>query len=253
MIRHFPLLLDDDTEAQKGTGGGPTLAEEVRTFYTIYRDLKGDIDKEILLENEEAQVVLEARNLIQQMDVRRLEVESLIRQYKKERPGESKNLKAHELSTKIRSWDIIHVVEATKRIRANRKEQKALIAKGKDDGAHLPEPKDAVPENMVDEKAEFQGKLQTEHKAAVDKLDIKATALEEAKRRSKEAAEKIETEPAPIKFKDAVGRKFSFPFHLCSTWQVCSHRQLRSIKIIAFASCSSRQTDFCITGHGRFD
>ena len=26
----------------------------------------------------------------------------------------------------------------------------------------------------------------------------------------------------PIKFKDAVGRKFSFPFHLCATWQVSS-------------------------------
>ena len=24
----------------------------------------------------------------------------------------------------------------------------------------------------------------------------------------------------PIKFKDAVGRKFSFPFHLCNTWHV---------------------------------
>ncbi|KAF2230585.1 hypothetical protein EV356DRAFT_418723, partial [Viridothelium virens] len=23
----------------------------------------------------------------------------------------------------------------------------------------------------------------------------------------------------PIKFKDAVGRKFSFPFHLCKTWK----------------------------------
>jgi hypothetical protein len=25
---------------------------------------------------------------------------------------------------------------------------------------------------------------------------------------------------APIKFKDAIGRKFSFPFHLCATWAV---------------------------------
>ena len=25
---------------------------------------------------------------------------------------------------------------------------------------------------------------------------------------------------APIKFKDALGRKFSFPFHLCKTWVV---------------------------------
>lgn len=24
----------------------------------------------------------------------------------------------------------------------------------------------------------------------------------------------------PIKFKDAVGRKFSFPWHLCKTWNV---------------------------------
>ena len=24
----------------------------------------------------------------------------------------------------------------------------------------------------------------------------------------------------PIKFKDAVGRKFQFPFHLCNTWMV---------------------------------
>jgi hypothetical protein len=23
----------------------------------------------------------------------------------------------------------------------------------------------------------------------------------------------------PLKFKDAVGRKFSFPFHLCATWE----------------------------------
>lgn len=27
-------------------------------------------------------------------------------------------------------------------------------------------------------------------------------------------------ERLPIKFKDAVGRKFSFPFYRCQTWQV---------------------------------
>lgn len=30
----------------------------------------------------------------------------------------------------------------------------------------------------------------------------------------------------PIKFKDAVGRKFSFPFELCRTWQVCCNPKL---------------------------
>lgn len=31
---------------------------------------------------------------------------------------------------------------------------------------------------------------------------------------------KIEAKQKPIRFKDAVGRKFSFPFHLCNTWAV---------------------------------
>ncbi|CAG7566372.1 unnamed protein product [Fusarium equiseti] len=30
---------------------------------------------------------------------------------------------------------------------------------------------------------------------------------------------KKKVEKAPVRFKDAVGRKFSFPFHLCATWQ----------------------------------
>ncbi|KFY60055.1 hypothetical protein V496_05455 [Pseudogymnoascus sp. VKM F-4515 (FW-2607)] len=39
---------------------------------------------------------------------------------------------------------------------------------------------------------------------------------EEAK--SYAAKEPEETIPKPIRFKDAVGRKFNFPFHMCSTW-----------------------------------
>lgn len=55
-----------------------------------------------------------------------------------------------------------------------------------------------------------------------------AAAAEEAKKATEAAAKKAAEEAAakpppekkkPIKFKDAVGRKFSFPFHLCSTWQ----------------------------------
>ena len=55
-----------------------------------------------------------------------------------------------------------------------------------------------------------------------------AKAKEEADAAAKAAVEAATPAPAPppppeekkkpIKFKDAVGRKFSFPFHLCSTW-----------------------------------
>lgn len=50
-----------------------------------------------------------------------------------------------------------------------------------------------------------------------------AAAAAEAKKAAEEAAAKAPPpeKKKPIKFKDAIGRKFSFPFHLCSTWQVC--------------------------------
>lgn len=42
--------------------------------------------------------------------------------------------------------------------------------------------------------------------------------IEETKARLKES--KNEAPKAHVRFKDAVGRKFSFPFYLCNTWQV---------------------------------
>jgi len=53
-------------------------------------------------------------------------------------------------------------------------------------------------------------RLQEEH---AKKLAIEKAAAEKA------AAEKAKP---PVKFKDAVGRKFNFPFHLVQTWQVSS-------------------------------
>lgn len=42
-------------------------------------------------------------------------------------------------------------------------------------------------------------------------------------RRKKQDEDDQRTEAKdPIRFKDAVGRRFSFPFHLCATWQVSS-------------------------------
>jgi len=83
---------------------------------------------------------------------------------------------------------------------------------------------------------------EAEKRAADEKAKDKAEAEAAADKAAKEAAEKKAAEEAaaaaaaaavppppppapeekkkPIKFKDAVGRKFSFPFHLCNTWTV---------------------------------
>ncbi|KAH9215259.1 hypothetical protein DL95DRAFT_299266, partial [Leptodontidium sp. 2 PMI_412] len=65
------------------------------------------------------------------------------------------------------------------------------------------------------EKEEWLRKAEIEKEAAV------ARALAQANPFNKQRCD-IEEEPvktkAPIKFKDAVGRKFCFPFHIAATW-----------------------------------
>ena len=96
------------------------------------------------------------------------------------------------------------------------------------------------------EKAAAAATTEAEKKAADEQAKLKAEAEEaanKAKAEADEAAAKFKEEkeaavaaaaaaaaPAapeekkkPIKFKDAVGRKFSFPFHLCRTWEVRNH------------------------------
>ncbi|KAL9131870.1 MAG: hypothetical protein Q9217_000316 [Psora testacea] len=83
-------------------------------------------------------------------------------------------------------------------------------------------------------QAEAEAKMAAEIKAASDAAA--AAAKEEVEKEHKAAAEKAAADAAaeaaaatpapappkekdkPIKFKDAVGRKFNFPFHLCATW-----------------------------------
>ncbi|OAA64514.1 hypothetical protein SPI_03161 [Niveomyces insectorum RCEF 264] len=68
----------------------------------------------------------------------------------------------------------------------------------------------------AEKKKEEEAKIAEEEKKKADKA-MRDRILEEAKVKLEEAAKK--KEKAPIKFKDAVGRKFSFPYHLCQTWQ----------------------------------
>jgi hypothetical protein len=55
-----------------------------------------------------------------------------------------------------------------------------------------------------------------EAEAAKAELEKKQKELEEAMAKSAPVPDMLK---APIKFKDAIGRKFSFPWHLCKTWK----------------------------------
>ena len=73
---------------------------------------------------------------------------------------------------------------------------------------------------------EAKEQVEQEHKEAAEKAEKAAKEAAEKAAKEAEAAEAAKPLPAPkekqkpIKFKDAVGRKFSFPYHLCSTWSV---------------------------------
>ena len=77
----------------------------------------------------------------------------------------------------------------------------------------------ASKQKRLAEKAAKQAEDDAAAKKAAEEL--KKKIQEETKAKLEEATKK--SEKLPIRFKDAVGRKFSFPFHLCATWAVrCS-------------------------------
>lgn len=64
-------------------------------------------------------------------------------------------------------------------------------------------------------KEEHEKKL-AEAKKAQEELEKKHKELEEEAAKHKPSPD---SEKAPIRFKDAVNRKFSFPWHICKTWK----------------------------------
>ncbi|KAI1391175.1 uncharacterized protein F4822DRAFT_176617 [Hypoxylon trugodes] len=73
---------------------------------------------------------------------------------------------------------------------------------------------------IEDEKAAAEAAKAAEEERKKEEEAFKKKALEDAKQKAEEAAKKdMGKDKLPIRFKDAVGRKFSFPFHLCRNWQ----------------------------------
>lgn len=67
-----------------------------------------------------------------------------------------------------------------------------------------------------EEKAEKEAKEKAEKEAKEKEKKEK----EEAERKKEEEEAKKKIKKKPLKFRDAVGRKFSFPFEYCDTWEV---------------------------------
>lgn len=79
----------------------------------------------------------------------------------------------------------------------------------------------AAAEEEAKKKAD---KAKEDSDKAIAEAKKKTEDLEKAKKTLEEEVKKHKPSPddgkAPIKFKDAVGRKFSFPWRICKTWKV---------------------------------
>lgn len=113
---------------------------------------------------------------------------------------------------------------AKKHVQADREiaEEKAAKEKARADA------KAAVLKAEADAKAAVE-RAEAEAKAAIEKAQKQAAeAVAEAQKRAEFLVEQAlapvkDEKKRPVKFKDAIGRKFSFPFHLCATWAVCTY------------------------------
>ena len=89
----------------------------------------------------------------------------------------------------------------------------------------------ATAQKNAEAKAEEAAKkAQEEHEKKVNELEAAAA---EAKKEADALKGSGDEKKPPIKFKDAVGRKFSFPWHLCKTWKVSSNKPFQFCCIIS--------------------
>lgn len=115
--------------------------------------------------------------------------------------------------------------EADEKAAKNAAEKKAAAEKAKE----LLDAAQKAREEAEKKAAAEAEETKKAHEKALAEAKTAAEELEKAKKAAEEEAAKLkpsDAPKAPIKFKDAVGRKFSFPWHLCKTWKVrvSSHR-----------------------------
>ncbi|PZD04300.1 TolA, Membrane protein colicin uptake [Pyrenophora tritici-repentis] len=116
--------------------------------------------------------------------------------------------------------------EAEKKAAAEAEEIRKAHEKAREEAekkaaAEAEELKKAHEKALADAKA-AEEETKKEHEKAMADAKAAAEELEKAKKAAEEEAAALkpsDAPKAPIKFKDAVGRKFSFPWNLCNTWK----------------------------------
>lgn len=158
------------------------------------------------------------------------------------RKREEEDRKRAEEAARIRLEAAIKAEEAAKAAAAQKAAEEAARIKQIEEDAKRKAEADAAAK-AEKEKADAAAAAEAAEAAKKEQDRLKAMWQEEARKKAEEASKKKQ-EKAPIRFKDAVGRKFSFPFHLCQTWGV---RYLRFSFILSTRKFDCWATDTNMT------
>jgi len=106
---------------------------------------------------------------------------------------------------------------------ASKKAKEDAEKKAEDAAKKAKDEHEAAVKKAKETHEEAVKKAKEEHEKKLKEAEAAKEEAEKKQKVSEEEAAKLKPPPdstlAPIKFKDAVGRKFSFPFHLCKTWK----------------------------------
>ncbi|KAI9772249.1 MAG: hypothetical protein M1840_000998 [Geoglossum simile] len=145
-------------------------------------------------------------------------LEQLILDQKKE--AEEKEARARKVAEEKEAAE----KKAAEELAARKAAEEAVAKAAADAAAAATAVAKEAAEAVAKEAAEVAEKRLAEESAArkaAEEAAAKASAAAEAAAAEVAAATKPKAEKKkPLRFKDAVGRKFSFPFHLCQTWAV---------------------------------
>jgi hypothetical protein len=145
-------------------------------------------------------------------------LEQLILDQKKE--AEEKEARARKVAEEKEAAE----KKAAEELAARKAAEEAVAKAAADAAAAATAVAKEAAEAVAKEAAEAAEKRLAEESAArkaAEEAAAKASAAAEAAAAEVAAATKPKAEKKkPLRFKDAVGRKFSFPFHLCQTWAV---------------------------------
>lgn len=198
------------------------------------QELKDKVEAEIVKREEEARIRQEEERMSQQKQTERDkrvadEARSeLLETQRKEQDDERRQLaEREELEEQIRNDLKLKEAEARQQQEDRAAKEKKVVESTyqalKDAEAALEDIKKGIGEEEPNMSEAERAKKILEH--------------ELAEKRAKEAKEAVEKAKPPVKFKDAVGRKFSFPFHLVQTWAV-SLKLLRHPQNDTLSLCS---------------